>query len=121
MGRCLWRGGRSLMFALLLSGGAAVGCPGVTTADEECEMNGRLEGSSCVCNAGWSGRRCGTLDLLPASPDAGFVPRGSDGANSWSSWGGSVVRGADGQWHMLSAQMTNGCGIFSYCHAILEP
>ena len=30
---------------------------------------------------------------LRLMPDAGFVPRNDDGDNSWSSWGGSVVRG----------------------------
>ena len=45
-----------------------------------------------------TGDSCDALDLVPSRRGLGY--HAVDGANSTSTWGGSVVRGDDGSWHM---------------------
>lgn len=103
---------RLLAFAsLLVAGAAATGCR--TALD--CGYNGRCDAASgrCACRAAWSGAACGTLNLLPASRRAGLQTVEADGLNT-SSWGGQVLRGADGKWHMLAAEFVNHCGVSAW-------
>eukprot|EP00911_Craspedida_sp_UC1_P001996 UC1_evm3s1538 len=74
----------------------------------------RLENSGhCLCNSGWTGRRCESLDLLPVNrAHLGFNPMDKNGTNM-SSWGGSVQQ-INGTWHMWAVLLTNHCGIRSY-------
>jgi hypothetical protein len=65
----------------------------------DCSLNGRCSSTlntttntSCVCGPGWVGRRCESLDLMPARRISGFRAR-SGGANT-SSWGAPCVRNA---------------------------
>ena len=64
--------------------------------------------AQCKCEPGWTGTRCGVLDLLPSTSVNGFGFRAPNGG---SSWGGSVV-GPDektGAYHMYAALMRNNC------------
>eukprot|EP01052_Picozoa_sp_SAG31_P029032 SAG31_NODE_2854_length_4992_cov_3.213570_1_plen_400_part_00 len=76
----------------------------------DCSYNGACTAGVCECTQGWTGRRCGTLDLLPVDrAKYGFNPTDKLGQNL-SSWGGSVLS-EGGVWHMWAARMVNYCGI----------
>eukprot|EP00947_MAST-08B_sp_MAST-8B-sp1_P001928 g1928.t1 len=79
--------------------------------DTDCSLNGVCAAgtSTCKCDAPWSGHRCETMDLLPATHGAGY--RGVDGGHNTSSWGGAVLSGEDGLYHLWAAEMTEHCGI----------
>lgn len=75
----------------------------------DCSLNGACVAGECACNPAWSGKRCETLELLPATRGAGY--RGLDGGKNTSSWGGAVLRDDSGKYHMWAAEMTDHCGI----------
>ena len=81
--------------------------PCSTRAD--CSYNGKCVDGKCACYPQWMGKHCGQLNLIPTSRDAGLQQH--DARGRVSSWGGSVVRGDDGRYHMWAAEMTNDCGI----------
>jgi len=68
-----------------------------------CSLNGRCVGGSCLCDAPWTGPRCGTLEVGVAKPG---------GAYGWrpnrTSWGGNPVRGDDGLYHLYVAEIPGG-------------
>ena len=79
----------------------------------DCSLNGacRADGA-CACDAGWRGRQCGELSLLPVDRAVlGFNPQ-AGGANM-SSWGGGAWL-SGGQWHLWASRLDNHCGINSY-------
>ena len=94
--------------------GAAVEAP---TTTPPCSLNG--VGSPCVCDAGWTGKNCGQLDLLPAPPLASQVTAlsatttSNNAANS--TWGISVV-GPDkaGMYHGYMTEIANHCPLGDY-------
>lgn len=60
--------------------------------------------------AGWTGKRCETLDLLPAQLLAGY--RHTEAGRNISSWGAPVLRHPKtGVYHAWPAEMTHFCGI----------
>ena len=77
---------------------------------------------TCRCDPQWRGPACDVLNLLPADK---AKPLGYRGANTSSasssaggpspspitSWGGSVVAGDDGLFHMYAAEIAGGCGM----------
>ena len=80
----------------------------------DCELNGVCRSFVCHCYRGWTGPTCGTLDLLPARragawPATRPIPPEywGDGATPVG-WGGSIVRGDDGRYHIFAA---SGCFI----------
>ena len=76
----------------------------------DCSFNGKCaQSGSCSCYPQWMGKHCGQLRLIPTARDAGLQSR--DARGRVSSWGGSVVRGDDGLYHMYAAEMTHHCGI----------
>ena len=77
--------------------------------DEDCSLNGKCTSGTCVCRPAWTGDRCEQLNLLPATRGAGY--RGINGGHNTSSWGGSVLKGTDGTYHMWAAEITQHCGI----------
>ena len=87
--------------------------------DHDCSLNGICSqdnsgdslyiGKSCKCDSSWSGKRCETLKLLPATRGARY--RGVDNGHNTSSWGGAVVKGIDGRYHLYAAEITEHCGI----------
>ena len=100
----------------------ALGC----SDDAGCSYNGVCDGGACACRPQWRGPHCASLHLLPTSVAAGLHgahepaipadpahPIGAQPLRGY--WGSSVLRGDDGQWHMWSAEMVNGCGIWAWC------
>ena len=77
--------------------------------DEDCSLNGECIEGKCRCRAAWSGSRCHKLVTLPTTRDAGY--RRVDYGKNTSSWGGAVLRGPDGLYHMWVSEITNHCGI----------
>ena len=81
----------------------------------DCSLNGHCSGtldpatnSTCLCLVGWRGKRCETLDLLPASPQAGYQHR--EGGANISSWGMPMLRHpTTGVYHAWPAEMTSHC------------
>jgi hypothetical protein len=67
-------------------------------SDTDCSLNGQCNAGVCACRPAWKGRRCETLALQPATKGAGY--RGVDNGHNTSSWGGAVLPGPDGKWHM---------------------
>lgn len=90
----------ALTLALLARGASAC----VSSAD--CSHLGECSASSglCICDAGWAGATCASLDLLPAPVDSGLRQSNS------SNWCGALVRDpADASLlHLLSADF-GGC------------
>ena len=56
----------------------------------------KCSSGACQCRPAWKGKRCETLNLLPAHKGAGY--RGVDDGHNTSSWGGAVLQGPDGKW-----------------------
>lgn len=88
-----------------------------------CSLNGDLVNGSCVCDPGWSGSACHTLDLLPAAPlKAGsqiyYHPTGSGGPVS-NSWGITVAKDDTNEtlWHGFMTEMKGGCSLSSWTSA----
>ena len=81
----------------------------------DCSLNGVCQQGTCLCDVSWLGPRCSTLNLLPASKEAGFHPPFGASRDSTSSWGGAVarIRGGGG-WGMISSELLFGCGINSW-------
>ena len=77
------------------------------TDDVHCSLNGVCQTGVCVCDAGWTGPRCSTLQLAPAAVANGY--RQPDR----SSWGGTVLK-ADGVFHMFVEELVNSCGLNTY-------
>ena len=90
-----------------------------TCLDLNCSFNGRhTKAEGCACDPGWVGLHCGQLDLLPAAGSGATFAGATAGLNllsaagNWTStWGGSVVKGRDGNFHMFAAMMQHHCGI----------
>jgi hypothetical protein len=78
-------------------------------SNDDCSLNGKCSSGKCNCRPAWKGARCETLSLLPATKGAGY--RGMDDGHNTSSWGGAVLPGPDGKYHMWAAEMTEHCGI----------
>jgi len=78
--------------------------------DFDCNLGGRcnLETEECNCSTEWTGEDCGIFDLLPAELDNGFQPVNS------SSWGGKIIKGASGEYHLYAAKMDGNCGLHSW-------
>lgn len=76
-------------------------------SDEDCSLNGKCMAGSCECRPAWKGSRCEQLNLLPPTRGAGY--RGVDDGHNTSSWGGAVLKGSDGLYHMWAAEMTEHC------------
>ena len=81
----------------------------------DCSHNGECVTGRCNCSAGWIGTTCHQLNFRSGST--------SRGLNLWSrtapyrntsSWGGAVVRGDDGVYHIYAAIMANHCGLGTY-------
>jgi len=104
------------MWRVLLHALACAACAAFAAAScnqtSDCSYNGACTSGACACDAAWAGAACDALALLPldeASAQLGYQG-GAAGARV-SSWGGSVLRGDDGTWHMYAAEMELGCGI----------
>jgi hypothetical protein len=77
-----------------------------------CSLNGRCDSSTgvCACAPGWVGSNCRSLALLPlAPPSQQAYCHFND-----STWGGSVIRGDDGVYHLFFSEMSNNCSLHDY-------
>lgn len=80
------------------------------SSDDDCSLNGVCSpDGECACDAGWSGRSCSALRLLPVPSGSGLNE--SAGGKRVSSWGGTVHRLEDGRFGMLASQLVNHCGL----------
>ena len=77
-----------------------------------CNMNGICNpDGSCSCKNGWTGSKCGVLNVLPIDPNNGL----NDNGNGQSSWGGSIVFAEeDGLYHLFYSKFLNNCGLNSW-------
>ena len=95
------------LLVLLLSRAASAlaACP------LHCSLNGRCSsGGACQCAPGWAGSDCRSLALLPlAEPAQQAYCHYND-----STWGGSVIRGYDGVYHLFFSEMSNNCSLHDY-------
>jgi len=114
---------RPTVAARLLAVASAVAVAAPCATDADCSLLGVCASSgACVCDPGWRGAACETLDV--------GAPDGARGrirvANGSSSWGGSVIRGDDGAYHLFFARFEKGCGLNSWVnnsvcvHAVSE-
>lgn len=77
---------------------------------DDCSQNGVCNDDGfCDCYPQWMGKYCGQLNLVPTNRSAGL--QSQDVGGRVSSWGGSVLKGSDGKYHMFAAEMTYNCGI----------
>jgi len=79
-------------------------------SDLDCNLGGICNEvtQSCECAKEWTGDDCGTLALLPAEVDNGFQPP------TYSSWGGKIISGTSGEYHMYAALMRGKCGLTTW-------
>ena len=107
-----------LLGLLLLSGSvAAVSTAGARGQETgacplHCSLNGHCDPptGTCTCAAGWAGSDCRALALLPlAVPADQAYCHYND-----STWGGSVIRGDDGTYHLFFSEMSNNCSLHAY-------
>ena len=75
----------------------------------DCSYNGVCSAGVCECHPQWMGKHCGQLFLLASDRSAGL--QSNDSAGRVSSWGGSVLRGDDGTYHMWASEMVHNTGI----------
>eukprot|EP00040_Diaphanoeca_grandis_P013722 m.69345 g.69345 ORF g.69345 m.69345 type:complete len:396 (-) comp24079_c0_seq2:118-1305(-) len=78
-------------------------------SDVDCNYNGVCTNRNCVCDRAWWGDQCATLTLQPSNKNLGY--HGFVNGSRASSWGGSVVIGDDGTYHMYAAEITGSCGM----------
>lgn len=72
--------------------------------DDDCSLLGSCQNSVCLCDAGWTGPRCGQVDLLPARRTWGYQN------DTMSSWCGSAVRDGD-TYHYFGSAMSQNCSL----------
>ena len=77
--------------------------------DEDCSFNGDCVNKICQCYPAWKGNHCAQLNILPTNKTSGY--QNFEGGMNVSSWGGSVILGKDGKYHMYAAEMASWCGI----------
>jgi hypothetical protein len=95
---------------LLPAGFAEVIAASACADDAGCNYNGVCtESGSCHCAAAFQGATCSQLSLEPTPSHLGY--HGTNAAGRVTSWGGSVVAGDDGLFHMYAAEITGNCGM----------
>lgn len=78
--------------------------PPPCSAAIDCSLNGECQGGTCVCAAPWTGPQCERMRFKPVA-----FPQGYGMAPNLTSWGGNVLRGADGRYHLYVSAMANHC------------
>eukprot|EP01060_Flectonema_neradi_P040512 TRINITY_DN924_c2_g1_i3.p1 TRINITY_DN924_c2_g1~~TRINITY_DN924_c2_g1_i3.p1 ORF type:complete len:408 (+),score=72.04 TRINITY_DN924_c2_g1_i3:65-1288(+) len=92
----------------LLCAVMTVGSAWECTDDLGCQLNGKCVSGKCECRSAWKGVNCSELALIPTPMDSGIHLEHN------STWGGSVIKGSDGKYHMYAAYMELGCGLTSW-------
>lgn len=102
-----------VVFVVLLScAPSALVCARASTScttAQDCSLGGACVEGKCSCYSTWTGENCSVLNL-----GAGTNIKAFNRPDNESSWGGSVIRGADGMYHMFAADMTHHCGLNSW-------
>ena len=106
----------SLLLAAALLSATGTASSSACSSPVDCSYNGRCVGGTCHCYPQFQGSAC---DVFRFEPLAASSPSHTPGLRTVdpatgeqvSSWGGSVLRGDDGKWHMWAAEMTHGVGI----------
>lgn len=94
---------RTCISALLTLCVSVFGCQ----TDEDCSLLGDCQNSVCRCDPGWTGPKCGQVDLLPTEPKGGYRNE------SMASWCGSAVK-EGGVYHFFGSGMTGNCPLINY-------
>eukprot|EP00039_Didymoeca_costata_P015408 m.261565 g.261565 ORF g.261565 m.261565 type:complete len:398 (+) comp16218_c0_seq1:46-1239(+) len=89
------------------------------STDWDCSLNGECQSGRCVCDPAWNdGANCSKLQFQdvgkPTTPQCnapGCAFHGNSTVNTSTTWGGSVIKGHDGKFHMYAAEMVNNCGL----------
>eukprot|EP01065_Artemidia_motanka_P045791 TRINITY_DN6799_c1_g2_i1.p1 TRINITY_DN6799_c1_g2~~TRINITY_DN6799_c1_g2_i1.p1 ORF type:complete len:412 (+),score=91.51 TRINITY_DN6799_c1_g2_i1:99-1238(+) len=91
---------------------AASACRGVA----DCSGAGECVAGVCKCDRGWSGAQCETFNLGPgyACGSGGLCMRGE--LNNVASWGGDIVLGDDGKYHMYAAMFPGNLTLNSWLY-----
>jgi hypothetical protein len=99
-------------------------------SDLACNLNGRCvlsdhhnnndgarNNNNCVCDQGWIGVNCSTLDLIPTASNSGYRPvdRSSWGASVWYEENEDEENDKNsGRYYMIAAEMVEHCGLTSW-------
>lgn len=74
----------------------------------DCALNGDCVYGHCVCDPAWSGAaNCAVMSFVPLAKAPGKAPGYYN--ETESSWGGFPIKGDDGKWSLIHAQMANHC------------
>jgi hypothetical protein len=103
--------------------------PSTCNSRANCSFNGECNGGVCDCIPQFKGERCDVFNFLPVNTVRGSGLRSVNVSTGEqvSSWGGSVLLGEDGSFHMWAAEMTYSTGIKSWrsnsriVHAVAHP
>ena len=103
--------------------------PGSCKSNMDCSLNGECNASTgiCTCYAPWKTgtsfkEACNVLDIVPHPND--YVPA-YGGPNrtdtifrnqTVTSWGGNIIKGDDGLYHLWVSRMRDGEGLNSWTH-----
>ena len=82
----------------------------------DCQLNGACKQSQCVCDKGWKGEQCGSLNLDPSAQVAyGYDPK-MKVTDRFSSWGGGppVKSAEDGKYHLFISELAAHCGMSTW-------
>lgn len=114
--------GLSLCFLLLLLPTTSISGASGCSERADCSHNGKCVAGVCECSPGWTAADCHQLKFVSSRSrnnstrllglnayDATHPP-----FRNTSSWGGAVVRGDDGLYHMFAAVMAKHCGLGTY-------
>ena len=79
--------------------------------DSDCSYNGKCLSKVCRCESAFRGEFCDAFDFAPrVFAESGLRTLEENGTYT-SSWGGSVLLGDDGMYHMWASEMTYSTGI----------
>ena len=77
------------------------------TTPFDCALYGECINGACICETGWKGPHCTTLDLLPTPLNSGFN-------YTINTWGGSPIQIKD-KYYMLATLLGEGTPLYIWC------
>eukprot|EP00041_Stephanoeca_diplocostata_P018125 m.377693 g.377693 ORF g.377693 m.377693 type:complete len:396 (+) comp20926_c2_seq11:178-1365(+) len=77
------------------------------SADTSCSLLGTKVDGKCVCDPGWKGEDCATMDLAPVAAISGYIN------HTYASWGGRPLF-ANGKWHLFATEITLQCPLILF-------
>eukprot|EP00041_Stephanoeca_diplocostata_P029789 m.887075 g.887075 ORF g.887075 m.887075 type:complete len:401 (+) comp23634_c0_seq3:572-1774(+) len=83
--------------------------------DKSCSLNGICSKGTCVCDQGWKGSACATLDFAPAEKKTGYRQININGEGNLSSWGGAVLYdNTTDTFFMWATELAEHCGMHTW-------